>query len=104
MHIELNAARAFAKDAIALIRAGAVEDALRHLLSARLPQMFPDNPWWIQEHSIGAEANVHFMDDKGARRSGFIDSLVGKTAIEYEKNLEHIFLFNEGYHQVEHLS
>ena len=87
VEINIEAARAFAIEAVAQIRAGAVEDVLRHLLSARLPLMFPENPWWIQEHSIGAETHVHFIDAAGKRRTGFIDSLVGKTAIEYEKNL-----------------
>jgi hypothetical protein len=101
VEINIEAARAFATEAAAQLRAGAVEDVLRHLLSARLPLMFPDNPWWIQAHSIGAEAHVHFVDATGRRRIGFIDSLVGKTAIEYEKNLTIRSIYDEGYYQVE---
>ena len=74
---------------------------LRHLLSANLPQMFPENSWWIREHSTGAEANVHYIDTAGLRRNGFIDSLVGMTAIEYERNLTVRAIYTEGYHQVE---
>lgn len=101
IEIDLDAARAFAIEATAQIRAGAIEDVLRHLLSSRLPLMFPDNPWWIQEHSVGAEAHVHYIDAAGKMRTGFIDSLVGKTAIEYEKNLTIRAIYDEGYHQVE---
>ena len=101
IQINIEAARKFAAEATALVKAGAVEDVLRHLLSAHLPLMFPDNPWWIQEHSIGAEAQVHYIDATGKKRTGFVDSLVGKTAIEYEKNLATKTIYDEGYHQVE---
>lgn len=101
VQINLAAARAFAVEATARIRAGVLEDVLRHLLSANLPMMFPENPWWIREHSTGAEANVHYIDAAGLRRNGFIDSLVGMTAIEYEKNLTVRAVYAEGYHQVE---
>jgi methylase of polypeptide subunit release factors len=101
IQINLDAARAFAVEATSRLQSGAIEDVLRHLLSANLPLMFPDNPWWIREHSTGAEANVHYIDAAGLRRSGFVDSLVGKTAIEYEKNLNIRSVYDEGYHQVE---
>ncbi len=101
VQINLPAARAFAVEATALLRAGVPEDVLRHLLSANLPQMFPENSWWIREHSTGAEANVHYIDTAGLRRNGFIDSLVGMTAIEYERNLTVRAIYTEGYHQVE---
>ena len=101
VQINLTAARAFAMEANAHMRAGAPEDVLRHLLSANLPQMFPENPWWMREHSTGAEANVHYIDAAGLRRNGFIDSLVGMTAIEYERNLTVRAIYAEGYHQVE---
>ncbi len=101
VQINLNAARAFAVEATTHMRAGVPEDVLRHLLSANLPLMFPENPWWIREHSTGAEANVHYIDSAGLRRNGFIDSLVGMTAIEYERNLSIRAIYAEGYHQVE---
>lgn len=100
ININLEAAREFAIQANRYINSDASENVLRHLCSAYLPQMFPDNPWWIQEHSKGAEAHVHYIDTKGLRRTGFIDSLVGKTAIEYEKNLSIKTIYEEGYHQV----
>ena len=101
VQINLEAARGFAIEAVAQQRAGAVEDVLRHILSARLPLMFPENPWWLQEHSRGVEAHVHYIDTEGRHRTGFVDSLVGKTAIEYEKNLSVRAIYDEGYHQVE---
>lgn len=55
IRINRNAARNFAIHAREQIQHGALEDVLRHLLSAQLPLMFPDNPWWILEHSTGAE-------------------------------------------------
>ncbi len=99
--INLTAAKTFAIEATARLHAGALEDVLRHLLSAHLPLMFPEAPWWIREHSTGVEANVHYIDAAGLRRAGFIDSLVGMTAIEYEKNLSIGAIYAEGYHQVE---
>lgn len=101
IQINLEPTRNFAIQANNYINAGALEDVLRHLLSANLPQMFPENPWWIQEHSTGVESNVHYIDATGLRRTGFIDSLVGMTAIEYEKNLTIRAIYAEGYHQVE---
>ncbi len=80
---------------------GSVEDKLRHLLSASLSKIFQDTPWWVQEHVMGIETYLHFANTKGKERTGFADSVVGKTAIEYEKNLKIPAVFNEGYHQVE---
>lgn len=93
--------RAFAAIAQREIDNGSVEDKLRHLLSASLGKIFPDTPWWVQEHVMGTEIYLHFANAKGKERVGFADSVVGKTAIEYEKNLKIPAIFNEGYHQVE---
>lgn len=82
------------------IERGAAEDKLRHLLSANLCLIFPDNPWWVQEHILGTETFLHFSNAGGRARIGFADSVVGKTAIEYEKNLTVLAIFEEGYYQV----
>lgn len=79
---------------------GAVEDKLRHILSSNLALIFPDNEWWVQEHILGTEQYLHFANEQGKERSGFADSVVGKTAIEYEKNLTLNRVFEEGYYQV----
>lgn len=93
--------RSFAATAQREIDNGSVEDKLRHILSASLSKIFPDSPWWVQEHVMGTETYLHFANTKGKERIGFADSVVGKTAIEYEKNLNVSAIFNEGYHQVE---
>lgn len=93
--------RSFAATAQREIDNGSVEDKLRHLLSASLSKIFPDTPWWVQEHVMGTETYLHFANTKGKERIGFADSVVGKTAIEYEKNLNVSTIFTEGYHQVE---
>lgn len=92
--------RSFASTAQHEIANGAVEDKLRHLLSASLGKIFPDTPWWVQEHVMGTETYLHFTSAKGKECVGFADSVVGKTAIEYEKNLKIPVIFKEGYHQV----
>lgn len=93
--------KSFAATAQREIDNGSVEDKLRHLLSASLSKIFPDTPWWVQEHVMGTETYLHFSNTAGKERIGFADSVVGKTAIEYEKNLKIATIFNEGYHQVE---
>lgn len=95
--------RDFAVNAQALIDAGAVEDRIRHYLSSRLLSIFPDYPWWVQAHMRGTEERVHFATARG-NRDGFVDAVVGKTAIEYEKNLTVQGIFAEGYHQVKEYS
>ncbi len=95
--------RDFAVHAQALINEGAVEDRIRHYLSSRLVSIFPDYPWWVQAHMQGTEEHVHFSSARG-NRDGFVDAVVGKTAIEYEKNLTINGIFTEGYNQVKEYS
>lgn len=95
--------RDFVTNAQALINAGAVEDRIRHYLSSRLLSIFPDHPWWVQAHMQGTEEHVHFATARG-NRGGFVDAVVGKTAIEYERNLTIQGIFAEGYHQVKEYS
>ena len=95
--------RDFVAVAQAMIDAGAVEDRIRHYLSSRLVSIFPDYPWWVQAHMQGTEERVHFATARGTR-GGFVDAVVGKTAIEYEKNLTIPGIFAEGYHQVKEYS
>ena len=90
----------FAQAAQQQINNGSVEDALRHLLSTRLNSIFPDEPRWIQSHADGVETYLHFLDENDAVKDGYADAVVGKTAIEYEKNLTVQALLQEGYRQV----
>ena len=94
-----EALRDFAHRAQAMIDSGSVEDRLRHYLSSRLTSIFPDSPWWIEAHMMGTEERVRFSAENRTRQ-GFVDAVVGKTAIEYEKNLNLRSVFDEGYHQV----
>lgn len=98
-NFNVAAAKEYLAEASRLIKQGAVEDVLRHSLSAKLPQMFPDSPWWVGYHSKGSEKHLKF--DKGGKTgSGFVDALVGATAIEYEKNLTDQALFTHGLDQL----
>ena len=81
-----NQLRDFAQNAQRLINQGAIEDRLRHYLSAHLSEIFPVHPWWLEVHLQVTEEHVRFAGNSGAR-TGFVDAVVGKTAIEYEKNL-----------------
>lgn len=94
-----NELKDFAHHAQSMISSGSSEDKLRHYLSSKLSSIFPDSPWWIQAHMEGTESHVHFSDGH-KDREGFVDAVVGKTAIEYEKNLTQQNIFDEGYHQV----
>lgn len=76
---------------------------IRNLISY-LPQMFPNGTAWIAHHVRDAEAQVAYASGAGSR-SVFIDSLVGYTTIEYERDLLNSGLFQTGYGQVrQHLA
>lgn len=75
------------------------ESPIRHMFSAALPQMFPSQPWWVEHHAKMAEANVKFSKG-GKKASGFIDTLIGSTAVEYEKDLTDPAIFKTGFGQV----
>ncbi|CQI89185.1 Methylase of polypeptide chain release factors [Yersinia rohdei] len=90
---------AFLKEAVGLIADHRTEDVLRHALSAKLPLMFPDQPWWIKAHVTGTESLAKFHEF-GAKKYGFVDVLVGSTVIEYERNLQVQGCFEHGLHQV----
>ncbi|MNJ22251.1 hypothetical protein D3C77_166190 [compost metagenome] len=91
--------RAFLKEAVGLMADGKAEDVLRHALSAKLPLMFPEQPWWIKAHVTGTESLAKFHEF-GAKKYGFVDVLVGSTVIEYERNLHALGTFDHGLHQI----
>ncbi|MGY0799698.1 N-6 DNA methylase [Lysobacter sp. A286] len=76
----------FLQETVQLVAGGSKEGPLRHNLSAHLPRMFPDVPWWIKAHATGAETFARF-NKAGRSAHGFVDTLVGATAIEYESDL-----------------
>lgn len=90
---------AFLKEAVGLIADGKAEDVLRHALSAKLPLMFPEQPWWIKAHVTGTESLAKFHE-LGTKKYGFVDVLVGSTVIEYERDLRAAGTFDHGLHQV----
>lgn len=89
----------FIDDANRLISNNALESVVRHNLSSWIPQMFPNDPWWVSVHISGSETQMKYKTTSGSNR-GFVDSLVGKTVIEYERNLSISSIFNTGYLQV----
>lgn len=91
--------RAFLKQVVALMDDGVAEDVLRHALSAKLPQMFPEQPWWTKAHVTGTEALAKFHEH-GGKKHGFVDVLVGSTVIEYERDLRVMGAYDHGLHQV----
>lgn len=91
--------KAFLKEAANLIQEGKAEDVLRHALSAKLPLMFPEQPWWTKAHVTGTESLAKFHE-LGTKKHGFVDVLVGATVIEYERDLHALGTFAHGLHQV----
>lgn len=92
--------KSFIVKAKKLIEKNAVEGKLRSTLTTDLYKIFPNSPWWIQEHAMGTETYLKTKSNNGIEKRGFADSAVGKTAIEYEKNLNTQALFMHGYDQV----
>lgn len=90
----------FANLAKQTIKNGNNESVLRHLLSQYLPKIFPDEPWWIQEHVMGTEMHVETSKVSGEKKDGYVDTVIGKTAVEYEKNLMNQSIFEDGFSQV----
>lgn len=76
----------FLTEARKAIQHGASEAVVRYKFEQFLPQIYPDIPWWVKVHAQGAESHTKF-NKEGKARYGFVDSLVGATAIEYEPNL-----------------
>jgi hypothetical protein len=75
------------------------ESNIRDSFCSWLRIIFPDNPWWVEDHIKRGEANSA-VSVSGKMKRGFVDNLVGLTAIEYESNLENKAKFNEGYSQL----
>jgi hypothetical protein len=96
---EREPAREFLAEAAKMISRGEKESPLRHNLSTHLSRMFPDMPWWVKDHASRAESSSAFHK-KGAASRGFVDALVGATAIEYEKDLGNPAIFDEGLGQM----
>src|ERR1035438_879580 len=103
VNFDVAAGEAFLKEAVQIIGTHS-ESPIRHVLSARLPGMFPSSteqprPWWVDYHAKGSETYIR-SDQDGKTKRGFIDTLVGSTAIEYEKDIADPALALHGEDQV----
>lgn len=98
---DTNAAKTYIEEANRVRDTDANEAVTRQTLVGGLADSFPGatRPWWVHRHIRGAEALVGFGEG-GDQRRGFVDSVVGLTAIEYEKDLRIAELFATGKHQV----
>ena len=79
---------------------GANETVIRQTLIDGLARTFSaaTRPWWVERHIRGAEQHLEIRDDD--QESGYADSVVGLTAIEYESDLRDPARFRSGEHQV----
>ncbi|ABE53603.1 hypothetical protein Sden_0308 [Shewanella denitrificans OS217] len=96
---DIEVAKNHINNAILLVKNKASEAKVRDSFSQYLPQMFPEAPWWVKYHALGSEEHVKFHKN-GKVRSGFVDTLIGATVIEYEKDLTVQTIFEAGYGQV----
>lgn len=98
---DVNATKELIREATRVRASGANESVTRQTLVARLNDMYPVavRPWWIDAHIAGAEKALAFTE-AGRERRGFGDSVVGLTAIEYEKDLRNPALLAIGTNQV----
>ncbi len=77
----------------------AKESNIRHSFTSYLRLIFPNEPWWVEDHiSRAARQTPRFQLQ--AKQIRFVDNLVGMTAIEYETDLENTAKFEEGFQQV----
>lgn len=100
---DIEAAVSLLKKAVPMI--GSEQEAvIRAHFEQNLANLFPlssDEPahWWIEYHAKGSEAYVQSYN-QGTTKRGFVDVLVGSTAIEYEKDLTKTNLLAHGEDQV----
>lgn len=96
---DIAAGQKWLAEGLKLIKQRNIEDVIRQQFAAHLPQLFPDRPWWVEYHALGAESHVKFAKG-GKNTGGFVDTLVGLTAIEYERDISQAALFAHGREQV----
>jgi methylase of polypeptide subunit release factors len=91
---------ALIREAVRVRSIAANETVTRQTIVAKLLDMYPVvRPWWLEAHIAGAERLVAFAQ-AGQERRGFGDSIVGLTAIEYERDLRVPDLLRTGTLQV----
>lgn len=95
----LAAARKCIEACLKLLSKGEKERRLRDTFTSYLREVFPDAPWWIEDHIQRGEASSA-CTIAGQIKRGFVDNLVGLTAIEYESDLKSAPKWKEGLHQM----
>lgn len=95
----IAAAQAFINDALAKI-GKFNEQVLRDNLTSHLRVIFPDGEWWVNEHIDVCERKLQYSTTARTKR-GFVDNLVGATAIEYEPDLSNASVHRHGLAQVQ---
>lgn len=100
-HFVIDNAKTLIREANRVRDGGYNETVTRQVLVGGFADTFPatERPWWVERHIKGAEQQVNF-DEGGVTRRGFVDSVVGLTAIEYEYDLRDLSRFTKGKHQV----
>lgn len=99
MSVDIIAAEIFITSALAKI--GKVnEQVLRDNLTSHLRLIFPGGDWWVEEHITVCEKKLHYSTD-ARTKIGFVDNLVGYTAIEYEPDLNKSGVHAHGLVQVQ---
>lgn len=88
--------------AIQLRNAGRNEAILRGEFQSWLRRIFPDaaDQTWVNNYSEGAEAHTRVQLPEGQIANRFVDTLVRRTAIEYEPDLRLQARFEHGLEQV----
>lgn len=99
INYSVDAAIACIRESSHLIEEGSVEGAIRQRFSAHLSRIFPAEPWWVKLHGTGAEHHVRY-NREGTQVGGFVDTLIGNTVIEYEKNISSPQIYSHGLDQV----
>lgn len=85
----------YIREAVQFRDSGSNESRLRHNLSEHLGRIYAARPWWVAVHTSGTEDLARHNG-----HTGFIDTLVGRTVVEYEPDLRKPAKFREGHRQV----
>ena len=107
MNTDISKALEAIKQLCKLREGGSKESVLRSEFVSRLRLMFPSdaNETWINQYSIGTEAQTKIGISGAISANRFIDNLIGSTTIEYESDLRIESKREEGYRQVkEHVT
>lgn len=103
MEIDLDVLTQAVRSSTRLISQNQKEQVLRDTFTSFLRNLYPVTPWWVEDHIQRCESNTH-VTIHGKGKQGFVDNLVGRTVIEYERNLRTQTSFDSGYSQLKEYS